>query len=125
MTIRVIVPLTWESDLRRELFLKLKELGYTWSKGDPLDSDQEKMHNMAYVAIFINQPIVKFSSKIELGEKPKSEHWYNYFLTYPDVDKVLQSINFIKQYLDEDQDEYEIENFIMSHHSLKDSLLLI
>lgn len=125
MTIRIIVPLKWESNLRRELFQELNKLGYTWSKGDLLDVDQENMHNMAYIAIFITEPIIKFSSNIEVGKKLKDIGWYNYFLPCPDINKVIGSINFIKQYLDENPEECKIEDFITNHHLFKDLLLSI
>ena len=125
MTIRIIVPLTWESDLRKELFQKLTELGYTWSAGDSLNIDREIFHNMAYIAIFITKPIVKFSSNIEIGKKLRDISWYNYFVSCPDVDGVIQSINFIKQYLSENPEEYKIKDFITNHCLFNDLLLSI
>ena len=125
MTIRIIVPLTWESDLRKELFQKLTELGYTWSAGDSLNIDRERFHNMAYIAIFITDPIVRFSSNIEIGKKLRDISWYNYFVSCPDVDGVIQSINFIKQYLSENPEEYKIKDFITNHCLFNDLLLSI
>ena len=125
MTIRIIVPLRWESDLRKELFKKLTELGYTWSAGDSLNTDRKGFHNMAYIAIFITEPIVRFSSNIEIGKKLKDISWYNYFVSCPDVDGVIQSINFIKQYLSENPEEYKIQDFITNHCLFSDLLLSI
>lgn len=125
MTIRIVIPLNWESQFRIDLFSKLKELGYRWSKGDSLDSDYAKLHTMAYVAIFADQPIVKFSSKKELGEKPYGESGFNYVMIRPTVDEVVKTMKYIQQYLNENPVEEEIHDFIKMHHELKDSFVLV
>jgi hypothetical protein len=125
MTVRIVIPLKWESPFRIDLFNKLKELGYRWSKGDSLDVDYAKLHKMAYVAIFVTEPIVRFSSKKELGQKPTSENGFNYIMIRPAVDDVVRCLSYIKQYLNENPDSDEVEEFIMNHHVLKDNLLLL
>ncbi len=125
MNIRVIVPLKWESDFRIDLFSVLKKRGYTWSGGDSLDVDQQKMHNMAYIAICVDRPIISFSSKISIVEKYRGECGYNYVVVNPTIDNIFNSINFINKLLEEQIDEFYLDSFIRSHHELKDKIKLL
>lgn len=120
--IRVVVPLKWNSALRRELFHKLQQKGYTWSCGDSLSQDKEKYHNLAYVAIYVYPLHVKYSSKIELVQKAESECGFNYVLpSNVNVDKIFHSLDYIKSVvLNEIKEEDALRSFVNTHYSIKD-----
>ena len=122
--IRIVVPLKWDSDLRKELFKILQEKGYKWSGGDPLSLEREKYQNMAYVAIYAVNPYIRYSSHIEMLNKPVSDCGYNYILpSNVKIKQILKSLVYVKTLLSEDPAEYKIDNFVTSHHELKDWFL--
>ena len=125
MIVRIVVPLKWTSPFRKVLFLKLKELNYTWSQGDSLDSDYPRLHRMSYVAIYVTEPIVKFSSNIELGQKPFTDMFYNYVIKSTNVNNIIMHLKYLQQYLSRDPEEEDFKEFIMVHDELKDNLLLL
>lgn len=118
--IRVIVPISWASVLRINLFDKLKALGYTWSKGDSLDTFHEKYQNMAYIAIYpIDKHIIKFGTNLETGTKLHGEYGYNYVTEYKEVDQIISVVKLVSMFLKICKVEYAEKSFVQEHNSLK------
>ena len=124
--IRVVIPLRWESVKRKTLFEELKKLGYTWSQGDSLDTDKENLHRMAYVAVYINAPVIRFSSNPKLIDKPVSECGYNYIIhDSSSVSDIIKSLKYLQSLSEEDLNtEYRIKGLVESHYRLKDFFMV-
>lgn len=123
MEIRVIVPINWDSDLRRELLKALKFRGYTWRCGEDLESNQPNCMNAKYIAISTTHPVISYSSHFDIVDKVSSSCGYNYILPTPSVKRAIQTVQLIQNYWLHKLDEDQIVALLQEHRTLLDTII--
>jgi len=123
MEIRVIVPINWDSNLRRDLLKALKFRGYTWRCGEDLESNQPNCVNAKYIAISTTHSVVSYSSHLDIISKVSSGCGYNYILATPSVEKAIQTVQLIQKYWLNQLEENQIVDLLQEHYNLVHTVL--